>query len=78
MGCATGYNPETWRARWRRDFLADGLGADLVLARYNAEGSLRTTFSGDGEASPGFGALDSTFGVAYPEPRQERGFGDGE
>ncbi len=41
-----------------------GAGGDFALARYNPDGSLDTTFSGDGQQTTDFGALDGANGVA--------------
>src|SRR5262249_32253745 len=42
-----------------------GTGGDFALARYNADGSLDTTFSGDGKVTTDFAlGLDQVFGVA--------------
>ena len=39
-------------------------GDDFALARYNANGSLDTSFSGDGRKRTNFGGSDSANGVA--------------
>ena len=39
-------------------------GGDFALARYNANGSLDTSFSGDGKQRTGFGGSDGASGVA--------------
>ena len=39
-------------------------GGDFALTRYNANGSLDMSFSGDGKQRTGFGGSDSAFGVA--------------
>ena len=41
-----------------------GTGRDFALARYNANGSLDTSFSGDGKQTTDFGSLDGAQGVA--------------
>jgi uncharacterized delta-60 repeat protein len=41
-----------------------GLDANFALARYNPDGSLDTTFDGDGKVVTDFGGLDSAFDVA--------------
>ncbi|HXE99728.1 MAG TPA: delta-60 repeat domain-containing protein [Solirubrobacterales bacterium] len=44
---------------------SDGMGNDdFALARYNPNGSLDTTFSGDGKQTTGFGGSDRANGVA--------------
>ena len=40
--------------------------ADFLLARYNANGSLDTTFSGDGKQTTDFGGTDKATGVTLP------------
>ena len=39
-------------------------GDDFALARYNRDGSLDTSFDGDGKVTTDFGGLDVAFGVA--------------
>jgi len=39
-------------------------GDDFALARYNRDGSLDTSFDGDGKVTTDFGGLDLAFGVA--------------
>ena len=39
-------------------------GSDFALARYNPDGSLDTSFSGDGRKRTSFGGSDSANGVA--------------
>ena len=39
-------------------------GSDFALARYNPNGSLDTSFSGDGKRSTGFGGDDAANAVA--------------
>ena len=41
-----------------------GPGSDFELARYNPNGSLDTSFSGDGKQTTNFGAVDGATGVA--------------
>ena len=41
-----------------------GAGGDFALARYNTDGSLDTSFSGDGRKRTSFGGSDSANGVA--------------
>jgi uncharacterized delta-60 repeat protein len=43
---------------------AAGANSDLAVARYNADGSLDTSFSGDGEQTTDFGSYDQAYGVA--------------
>ena len=44
---------------------ASGSNADFALARYNADGSLDTSFDGDGKVTTDFGTLDdAAYGVA--------------
>ena len=43
---------------------AGGISTDFALARYNANGSLDTTFSGDGKQTTGFGGDDQATAVA--------------
>ena len=42
----------------------DGAGDDFALARYNPNGSLDTSFSGDGKQTTDFGGADGANGVA--------------
>ncbi len=39
-------------------------GGDFALARYNPNGSLDTSFSGDGKQTTDFGGVDRANGVA--------------
>jgi uncharacterized delta-60 repeat protein len=43
---------------------AGGAGDDFALARYNADGSLDTTFDGDGKVTTDISGFDVAFGVA--------------
>jgi uncharacterized delta-60 repeat protein len=43
---------------------SSGGDRDFALARYNANGSLDTSFSGDGKQTTGFGGVDRANGVA--------------
>ena len=43
---------------------AGGGAADFALARYNRDGSLDTSFHGDGKVTTDFGGLDAAVGVA--------------
>ena len=45
-------------SRWR------GIGSDFALARYNPNGTLDTSFSGDGKQTTDFGGSDAANGVA--------------
>ena len=50
-----------------------GCNDDFALARYNADGSLDTTFDGDGKVTTAFGgASDDAVGVGDPGRRQDR------
>ncbi len=44
--------------------VAGGVSADFALARYNPNGSLDTSFSGDGRQTTNFGGVDHANGVA--------------
>ncbi len=59
------------RGRRRR---TDSYGDDFALARYNPNGSLDTSFSGDGRQTTDFGRrrLDRATGVALQARRQDR------
>jgi uncharacterized delta-60 repeat protein len=47
------------------DTFVSGSGDDFALARYNTDGSLDTTFDGDGKVTTDFaGGFDAAFGVA--------------
>ena len=51
---------------------ADGASDDFALARYNPNGSLDTTFSGDGKQTTDFGGFDEANAVALQARRQDR------
>ena len=54
-----------WRSRGRQDRRGRASdGADFALARYNPNGSLDTSFSGDGKQTTDFGGSDGANGVA--------------
>jgi uncharacterized delta-60 repeat protein len=44
--------------------ISDADGGDFAVARYNSNGTLDTTFSGDGELLTSFGRSDAAYGVA--------------
>ncbi len=46
--------------------------SDFALARYNANGSLDTTFSGDGKQTTSFPGFDQANGAGAPGRRQDR------
>jgi uncharacterized delta-60 repeat protein len=50
---------------------------DFALARYNADGSLDTSFSGDGRQKTNFGGLDTANGVALQPDGKIVAVGDG-
>ena len=70
----------TWRAGWRsratarssRSAARRGTRRDFALARYNPNGSLDTSFSGDGKQTTDFGGFDRANGVALQARRQDR------
>src|SRR5204862_2991570 len=41
--------------------------ADFALVRYNADGTLDTTFSGDGKVTTDFGGADEAWGIALQQ-----------
>jgi uncharacterized delta-60 repeat protein len=47
-----------------------GAGDDFALARYNLDGSLDTSFDGDGKVTTDFGGLDGALGVAIQPDRK--------
>ena len=47
-------------------------GPDFALARYNPDGSLDTSFGGDGKQTTDFGRGDEATGVALQSGRQDR------
>ncbi len=57
--------PTGWRSRANGKIVAVGdvAGGDFALARYNPNGSLDTSFSGDGKQTTDFGGNDGATGV---------------
>ena len=45
-------------------FLSNGANEDFAIVRYNSNGSLDTTFSGDGKLSTDLGSYDSIYSIA--------------
>jgi uncharacterized delta-60 repeat protein len=45
-------------------FLSNGANDDFAIVRYNSNGSLDTTFSGDGKLSTDLGSYDSIYSIA--------------
>ena len=65
-GAPGGRQDRRGRPRWRRH------GSDFALARYNPNGSLDPSFSGDGKQTTNFGGSTEANGVALQARRQDR------